>query len=79
MNVTGRSTDIVHCNDKIGCLFNDKVINFSPSDLFTLQIRFNKLAMDATDYGTQTAMRKMYEGFSAAYELWEDKRRETNG
>ena len=78
MNLLKRSTDIVHCDDTISCLFNDKVIDFSPSDLFTLQILFKELAMDATEYGTQTAMREMYEAFSAAYNLWEDKRREIN-
>ena len=79
MNLLKRSTDIVHDGDTISCLFNDKVIDFSPSDLFTLRMLFKGLAMDATDYGTQTVMRDMYEAFSIAYKLWEDKKGEING
>ena len=77
--MTERIINIAHCGDKVGCSFKDRVsVDFSPNEVSTLQILFKELAMDAKDYGTQTAMRKMHEAFSTAYGMWEDKRRQIN-
>lgn len=72
-----REIKVTKCGEQKGCLFDDWVsIEFSPSELETLKYIFEKRAVNATRYDTQTEERDMCELYTKAYEMWEKARKE---
>ena len=72
-----RVIKVTRCGDQAGCVFEDRIsIEFSPSELSSLEIHFLDQALAAGMYDTQTEMREMRDAFKNAAAIWKAFRKE---
>ena len=74
-----REIKVTKCGEQNGCLFSDRVsIEFSPSELETLERIFEQRAINAIRYNEQGDERDMRELFGEGFRMWEKARKEKN-
>ena len=72
-----RVIQVTRCGDQAGCIFEDRIsIEFSPSELSSLEIHFLDQALAVDMYNTQTEMREMRDAFENASAIWKEFREE---